>query len=94
LIFARRGAILAMPPGGGLYSDKDMFGNWLKTSILMAAIVALFGVLGAALGGGPGMLIALLIAAAINLWAYWYSDRAVLSMYNAREVDSSSAPGL
>ncbi len=69
-----------------------MLGNWLKTSILMAGIVALFGALGATLGGGPGMLLALVAAAAINLWAYWFSDRAVLSMYNAREVDATSAP--
>lgn len=40
-----------------------MYGNWLKTSILMAAIVALFGVVGGALGGESGMLIALLFAA-------------------------------
>lgn len=69
-----------------------MLGNWLKTSILMAAIVALFGVIGAALGGQSGMLIALLFAGGMNLWAYWYSDQAVLRMYNAREVDETSAP--
>ncbi|MFZ3087897.1 MAG: protease HtpX, partial [Methylotenera sp.] len=42
-----------------------MLGNWLKTTILMAAIVALFGVVGAALGGANGMMIALLLAAAM-----------------------------
>ena len=71
-----------------------MFGNWLKTSLLMAAIVALFGVVGGALGGAQGMLLALLVVGAMNLWAYWFSDRIVLSMYNAREVDASSAPRL
>jgi heat shock protein HtpX len=69
-----------------------MFGNWFKTSLLMAAIVALFGVVGMALGGKTGMLIALVFAGAMNLWAYWYSDRIVLRMYNAREVDETSAP--
>ncbi len=69
-----------------------MFGNWLKTSILMAGIVALFGVVGAALGGAGGMLIALVIAGAMNVYAYWFSDKAVLSMYNAQEVDEASAP--
>ena len=54
-----------------------MFGNWLKTSILMAAIVALFGVVGGALGGQSGMLIALLFAAGRNVYAYWFSDKAV-----------------
>ena len=43
-----------------------MLGNWFKTTLLMAAIVALFGVVGAALGGMNGMVIALLIAAAMN----------------------------
>ncbi len=63
-----------------------MFGNWLKTTILMAAIVALFGVVGAALGGANGMLIALLFAAGMNFYAYWFSDKAVLKMYGAQEV--------
>ena len=63
-----------------------MFGNWLKTSILMAAIVALFGTVGAAVGGGTGMLIALLFAAGMNIYAYWFSDKAVLKMYGAQEV--------
>jgi heat shock protein HtpX len=69
-----------------------MFGNWFKTSLLMAAIVALFGAIGMMLGGAGGMLIALLLAGAMNVWAYWYSDRMVLKMYNAQEVDASSAP--
>jgi heat shock protein HtpX len=63
-----------------------MLGNWLKTTILMAAIVALFGVVGAALGGAGGMLAALLLAAAMNVYAYWFSDKAVLKMYGAQEV--------
>ena len=63
-----------------------MLGNWLKTTILMAAIVALFGVVGAALGGAGGMLIALLFAAAMNVYAYWFSDKAVLKMYGAQEI--------
>lgn len=69
-----------------------MLGNWFKTSILMAGIVALFGAVGAALGGGNGMLIALVFAAATNVYAYWFSDKIVLRMYNAQEVDEGSAP--
>ena len=68
-----------------------MFGNWLKTSILMAAIVALFGVVGGALGGQSGMLIALLFAAGMNIYAYWFSDKAVLKMYGAQEVTPDNA---
>ncbi|MHB1092822.1 zinc metalloprotease HtpX [Thiobacillus sp.] len=67
-----------------------MFGNWLKTSILFAGIIALFGAIGAAIGGAQGMLIALLFGAGMNLFAYWNSDRMVLSMYRAREVDAGS----
>lgn len=69
-----------------------MFGNGLKTAILMAAIVALFGAIGAMLGGASGMLLALLFGGAMNVWAYWNSADMVLRMYNAREVDESSAP--
>ncbi len=68
-----------------------MFGNWLKTTILMAAIVALFGVVGAALGGAGGMMIALLLAAAMNVYAYWFSDKAVLKMYGAQEVTADNS---
>lgn len=71
-----------------------MFGNWLKTSILMAGIVALFGVVGGAIGGQQGMLIALLLGGGMNLWAYWFSDKMVLKMYKARQVDASSSPYL
>jgi len=69
-----------------------MLGNWLKTSILMAAIMALFGVIGGYLGGVTGMMMALLFGGAMNLFAYWFSDTMVLKMYNAREVDEASAP--
>lgn len=62
--------------------------NWVKTTILMAGIVALFGAVGMLLGGKSGMLIALGIGAAMNLFAYWNSDKLVLRMYHAQEVDA------
>ncbi|MBI3147869.1 MAG: zinc metalloprotease HtpX [Betaproteobacteria bacterium] len=71
-----------------------MFGNWFKTGLLMAAIMALFGVVGAMLGGGGGMTLALLIGLGTNFWAYWFSDKMVLRMYNAQEVDASTSPQL
>ena len=71
-----------------------MLGNWLKTSILMAAIVALFGVIGAMIGGKSGMLMALVFGGAMNLFSYWFSDKMVLRMYNAQEVDATSSPYL
>ncbi len=67
-----------------------MFGNWVKTAVLMAAIVALFGVVGAALGGANGMLIALVLAGAMNVYAYWFSDKAVLKMYGAEEITADN----
>ena len=66
--------------------------NWVKTAMLMAAITALFGVVGASMGGQQGMVLALGFALVTNFFAYWFSDRMVLRMYNAREVDESSAP--
>ena len=71
-----------------------MLGNWFKTGMLMAAIMALFGVVGALLGGGQGMLLALVFGAAMNLWAYWFSDTMVLKLYRAQQADEHSAPEL
>jgi len=69
-----------------------MLNNWLKTTLLMAAIVALFGAVGMMLGGATGMLVALLLGGAMNLWAYWNSDKMVLRMYRAREAGPDDAP--
>jgi heat shock protein HtpX len=66
--------------------------NYFKTGLLLAAMTALFGAVGFLIGGEAGMLIALALAAAMNLFAYWNSDRMVLSMYGAREVDAATAP--
>lgn len=66
--------------------------NWLKTALLMAAIMALFGVVGGMLGGQSGMVLALLFGGGMNFFAYWFSDSMVLKMYNARQVDETSAP--
>jgi heat shock protein HtpX len=68
--------------------------NWLKTSILMAGIIALFAMIGGLLGGVSGMLLALLLGGGMNIWAYWNSDKMVLRMYNAHQVDAHSAPEL
>ena len=68
--------------------------NSLKTGILMSALMALFLVVGAMIGGGPGMGIAFVMAAGINLLAYWNSDKMLLSMYGARRVDAGSEPAL
>jgi heat shock protein HtpX len=66
--------------------------NYAKTGLLIAALTGLFMAVGFLIGGESGMLIALVVAAGMNLFAYWNGDRMVLRMYGAREVDRSSAP--
>ena len=66
--------------------------NLMKTAILMAAITALFMAIGSLLGGQTGMMVALVVALGMNFFSYWFSDKLVLKMYNAQEVDESSAP--
>ena len=66
--------------------------NLLKTAVLMAAITALFMAIGAMIGGRAGMMIALVVAVGMNFFSYWFSDKMVLRMYNAQEVDEASAP--
>ena len=66
--------------------------NMMKTAILMAGITALFMALGNMMGGSSGMMLALIVALGMNFFSYWFSDKMVLKMYNAREVDETSAP--
>ena len=68
--------------------------NSLRTGILMAAMTGLFLAVGFLLGGTAGMLIAFVIALGMNAFAYWNSDKMVLRMYRARQVDKTSAPAL
>ncbi|MBY0422563.1 MAG: M48 family metalloprotease, partial [Parvularculaceae bacterium] len=68
--------------------------NHMRTFMLLAAMTALFGVIGYLLGGGGGMLIALGIAAATNLYAYWNADKIVLRVYKAQPVDETHPSGV
>lgn len=68
--------------------------GYTKTAILMAAMTALFMGIGYLLGGGAGIIIALVIAAGMNAYAYWNSDKAVLKMHNAQECNSQVHPEL
>lgn len=68
--------------------------SYARTAILLAAITALFLFLGNLIGGQSGMMIALVMAGAMNAFAYWNSDKMVLGMYGAQQVDRHSAPGL
>ncbi|NIJ43349.1 heat shock protein HtpX [Parvibaculum indicum] len=66
--------------------------NTFRTGILLAAMTALFMGLGYLIGGGAGMAFAFMLAAGMNLFAYWNSDKMVLRMYNAQPVDERTAP--
>jgi heat shock protein HtpX len=68
--------------------------NVMRTAILLAGLTALFMGVGYLIGGQAGMLLALLVAAGMNFFAYWNSDRMVLSMHGAQEVDERTAPDL
>ncbi len=68
--------------------------SYFRTALLLAGLTALFMGVGFLIGGTSGAMIALVVAAAMNLFTYWNSDRMVLSMYGAQEVDRATAPDL
>jgi len=68
--------------------------NAIKTTILLAALTALFVAVGAWLGGTSGMVIAFIFAVVMNLGAYWFSGDIALRMEGAREVSTAEAPEL
>src|SRR6218665_2338048 len=76
----------------GFAKGARLMFNMMKTAILMAAITALFMAIGGLIGGHSGMMLALVVALGMNFFSYWFSDKMVLKMYNAREVDETSAP--
>ncbi|MBT4083783.1 MAG: zinc metalloprotease HtpX [Alphaproteobacteria bacterium] len=66
--------------------------NYARTAIMLAAMTGLFLAIGYLLAGEAGMLMALLVAGGMNFFAYWNSDKMVLSQYGAKEVDARTAP--
>src|SRR3546814_19047915 len=67
--------------------------GYMRTAMLLAALTGLFLGVGYLLGGQGGMIIGLVVALAMNAFAYWNSDKVVLRMHHARQVDERSAPG-
>jgi heat shock protein HtpX len=67
-------------------------GNQIRTTILLAVMTALILWVGQLLGGRQGMMIALIFAAGMNFFSYWYSDKLVLKMYRASELTPGQAP--
>ena len=68
--------------------------NYVKTAMLLAGLTALFMGVGYLIGGASGAMIALVVAAGMNIFTYWNSDKMVLSMAGAQEVDARTAPDL
>jgi heat shock protein HtpX len=68
--------------------------NLIKTGVLLAALTVLLVLIGGALGGQNGMVMAFVLAMVMNFGSYWFSDKIVLAMYRAQPVDEATAPGL
>lgn len=68
--------------------------NYFRTAMLLAGLTALFMGVGYLVGGQSGAMLALVVAAGMNFFAYWNSDRMVLSMHGAQEIDERTAPDL
>ena len=68
--------------------------NTVKTVALMAGLTVLLVLIGGAFGGRQGMMFAFIFAFAMNMFSYWFSDKIVLRMYNAREATEAEAPML
>ena len=68
--------------------------NIFKTALLLGVLTALLVVIGGAVGGQRGMVIAFFFALVMNFFSYWFSDKMVLAMYRAQPVDEATAPGV
>jgi heat shock protein HtpX len=68
--------------------------NVFKTGLLLAVLTAMLVLIGGAIGGQQGMVVAFFFAVVMNFFSYWFSDKIVLAMYRAQPVDEASAPGL
>jgi heat shock protein HtpX len=71
-----------------------MFSNTLKTTFLLALMTVLIILIGRAIGGQQGMVLAFVLAGVMNLGSYWFSDKIVLAMYRAQEVSPQENPGI
>ncbi len=68
--------------------------NIFKTALLLGALTALLVLIGGAIGGQQGMVVAFVLALGMNFFSYWFSDRMVLAMYGAKPIEESQAPAL
>src|SRR3972149_4612818 len=68
--------------------------NIFKTALLLGALTILLVLIGGAIGGQQGMLVAFVLALGMNFFSYWFSDKMVLAMYRAKPIEESQAPAL
>jgi len=66
--------------------------NIFKTALLLGVLTAMLVLIGGAIGGQQGMVIAFFVALVMNFFSYWFSDKMVLAMYQAQPLDEASAP--
>ena len=66
--------------------------NRLKTTFLLSLLTVLMVIMGSAIGGRTGMVFAFFMAAAMNFFSYWFSDKIVLKMYGAQEIGEHEHP--
>jgi heat shock protein HtpX len=74
--------------------QEEAVSNIFKTALLLAALTAMLVLVGGAIGGEQGMVVAFVLALVMNFASYWFSDRIVLAMYRARRVEEAEAPAL
>ena len=69
-----------------------MFSNTMKTTFLLGLMTVLIILIGGAVGGQQGMVLAFFLAGIMNLGSYWFSDKIVLAMYRAQEISPQEHP--
>ena len=67
-------------------------GNQFKTALLLTAMTVFIIFIGRLLGGQQGMILAFLLAGAMNFFSYWFSDKIILAIYSVREITPDQAP--
>jgi len=76
------------------FQGEASMSNVFKTGLLLAVLTAMLVVIGGAIGGQQGMVVAFFFAIVMNFFSYWFSDKMVLAMYGAQPIAESQAPGL
>jgi heat shock protein HtpX len=84
--------MLTIGPGRAFMGEAHKMSNIFKTALLLGVLTAMLVLIGGAIGGQQGMIVAFFLALAMNFFSYWFSDKMVLAMYRAQPLDEASAP--